>query len=438
MKKALIVCFVWPEPESSAAGVRTSQLIHSLRSAGWQVHATSPCQDNEYRARLQDSGVQTAFFAPNDSGFDGYVRALDPDLVLLDRFMTEEQFGWRVRAACPRAVRVLDTSDLHSLRRERQKTVEKKAADKPADEGGPMPSAMSEDALRELGAIYRSDLSLVVSDFEQGYLSEVCGVPAELVSLCRFSYSKVEPGPGFQARRHFVAIGNFRHPPNLDSFRWLHRELWPAIRARVPESERANTELHIYGAYPPKELMALDDARTGFRVKGRASDARETLSRYRVNLAPLRFGAGIKGKVSDGWSVGTPCVGTAIAAEGMTGGLPFGGAVVDAKNIEVVTAFAEAAVRLYDDPATWEQARSDGLRVMGEAFAPARNEEALVPSLDERIARLELTRARNVIGQILWHHTNRSTEYFSRWIEAKNRPHPSGDQSSDPSSNSAK
>jgi glycosyltransferase involved in cell wall biosynthesis len=166
--------------------------------------------------------------------------------------------------------------------------------------------------------------------------------------------------------------------------------------------------------------MELDDAASGFRVKGWAKDpggARETLGRYRVNLAPLRFGAGIKGKIIDGWEAGTPCVSTAIGAEGMAGGMDFGGFVAELER----DAFAEAAASLYLDPKRWEQAREQGAAILKSLYCSRMGAKAWVERLERLVAERGIVRARNFTGAMLWHHQHRSTEYFSRWIEEKNK-----------------
>ena len=134
-----------------------------------------------------------------------------------------------------------------------------------------------------------------------------------------------------------------------------------------------------------------------------------------MNLAPLRFGAGIKGKVLTGWAAGTPCVGTAIAAEGICEGLPFGGFVEDEWD-----QFAERAVRLHQDQGCWEQASADGLTVVKELYGTEKNSKKFILDIEKLITERVERRSRNFIGAMLWREQNRSTEFFSRWIESKN------------------
>ena len=120
-KKLLIIGKVWPEPKSSAAGIRMVQLIKLFQGDGWQITFSSSASKSEYSFNLDEIGVSEQSIRMNDSLFDDFVSELQPDVVLFDRFMIEEQFGWRVVENCPDALRILDTIDLHSLRLARQR-----------------------------------------------------------------------------------------------------------------------------------------------------------------------------------------------------------------------------------------------------------------------------------------------------------------------------
>ena len=120
----LIIGKVWPEPTSTAAGRRTYDVIKALQLGYWQVHFASAAQRGEHALDLKAIGVTTHEITVNDAAFDPWVEALAPQVVIFDRFMTEEQFGWRVAQRCPEAVRVLDTSDLHCLRLAREQVIQ--------------------------------------------------------------------------------------------------------------------------------------------------------------------------------------------------------------------------------------------------------------------------------------------------------------------------
>ena len=411
--KALWIALVWPEPRSSAAGFRTLNMMRVLRDAGFALHIASPCRTNEYREALEHEGFATSAQRANASAFDAFVAELNPDVVVFDRFMIEEQFGWRVRAHAPQALRVLDTVDLHFLRRARQQ-----AADHTL--GLPAPTlageqCTSDDAYREVASIFRSDLTIVSSDAELRLLRDLYSVPARMLGLHRFSYAPPAPTPTFEGRAHFVSIGNFHHQPNLDAVQILSTRLWPAIRRRVTELTGERPELHVYGAYPPNTIMSLDDEQSGFRARGRAEDSIATLAKYRVNLAPLRFGAGIKGKISDGWAAGTPCVTTSIGAEGMHEDHPFGGAIEDRWD-----AFVESAAQLYADRQLWDRMHRAGCSVLDALYSAEVNDALFIEMLNGALAARVSQRMSNFVGGMLCHHQHRSNEFMSRWIEAKN------------------
>jgi glycosyltransferase involved in cell wall biosynthesis len=409
--KVLLLGFVWPEPRSSAAGLRSMSLIRSFQEAGWEIHFASSAKESGPSGELREAGVQCRAISPNDPAFDAWMKELQPDFVIFERFMIEEQFGWRVAEHSPRSVQVLDTVDLQFLRRARQEAFVKGA---PLDLG-------SENALREIASIYRSDCTLLISDFEMKLLSDPKGlfrVPVELLREFSFSYDEPPILANDEGREGFMVIGNFRHEPNADGVRWLKKEIWPEIRRRLPRAL-----VRIYGAYPPREMMDMSDPSQGFHVLGPARDQYETLQRHLINLAPLRFGAGLKGKISDGWWSGTPCITTPVGAEGMTLSGSFGGRVA-----ENALEFAQAACELHENSSERRQARDVGLETVRTRFNHAVNSKRLISQLLEIRARLPEYRAANFTGRMLSHHLHRSTKYFSRWIEAKNR-HSSSDSS---------
>jgi O-antigen biosynthesis protein len=220
-----------------------------------------------------------------------------------------------------------------------------------------------------------------------------------------------ERGRGYAERAHFLTIGNFRHAPNWDAVLWLKNAVWPLIRQQLP-----GAQLHIYGAYTPPKASALHNAAQGFHIMNWAEDASAVMSAARVSLAPLRFGAGIKGKIMDAMACGTPSVTTPIGAEAMYGELPFPGAIAnDAQGL------ANAAVRLYSDQPLWEQAQRAGWRVLDERYRFERHCATLIERIEQIRDNLSAHRIANFTGAMLRHHQHKSTQYMAQWIEAKNR-----------------
>ncbi|MGI9325751.1 MAG: glycosyltransferase [Pseudomonadales bacterium] len=400
--KALFIGIVWPEPDSSAAGTRTIQLLQAGVAAGWDICFAATAQPGDFSADLTSLGVRSHGITLNDSSFDRFIAAEQPDLVLFDRFMAEEQFAMRVAEQCPDAVRILDTSDLHFLRRARMTAFEKNA---PLD-------LHTDDMRREIAAILRCDLSLVVSEFETQLLRTQLQVPITQLHYCPFMLPAPEPAtalPSFDERRDFVMIGNFLHKPNVDAVRWASRELWPQIKAVLPDAR-----CDVFGAHARDVDRQLSRPELDLCVRGRASGARECLAQYRVNLATLRYGAGIKGKIADGFLAGTPCIATAVAAEAMAGDLPWGGSIADSAS-EIVS----AAKNLYTNPAHWAAAQEHGFEIIRQRFAATAHRPALIDRLSHILADPASHRRQNVIGSVVMQQQLRSTYYMSKWIEDK-------------------
>ncbi|HET8866250.1 MAG TPA: glycosyltransferase family 4 protein, partial [Gracilimonas sp.] len=283
--RALIIGKVWPEPNSSAAGSRMMQLIEVLRSEGCNITFASAASESPYSANLEELEIGHASIKLNDSSFDTLVADLSPDLVLFDRFMTEEQFGWRVAENCPEALRILDTEDLHCLREARQQAWKEERDIQESD-------LFNDLAKREIASILRCDLSLIISNFEMKLLKKGFRIDENLLLYVPFllngiSEEEVTNWESYGKRKHFISIGNFLHEPNWNAVLYLKQDIWPIIRKQLPQAE-----LHIYGAYPSQKVEQLHNPKEGFLVKGRAENAKEVVGNSRVLLAPIRFGAG--------------------------------------------------------------------------------------------------------------------------------------------------
>ncbi len=409
--KLLIIASVWPEPSSSAAGSRTLQLIHSFLGQGYTVDVASAANHSEYEVNLEALGVRTHTIKLNSSSFDHFITKLQPNVVVFDRFMTEEQFSWRVAEACPQALHILDTQDLHFLREARRKAIQANHKDVYLQTDLCLQTDL---AKREIAAIYRADLSLIISAFEYQLLTEDFSVPEAILHYLPFVLEPQpqqarEVLPSFTERQHFVSIGNFLHAPNWDAVHQLKEKIWPLIREVLP-----NAELHVCGAYPSQKAFALHSLQDGFLVKGRAEDASEVLCEARVLLAPLRFGAGLKGKLIDAMQCGTPSVTSSVGVEGILH-KEWAGFQEDE-----VTAFAKRAVQLYTNELLWTQKQTIGFELLSQ-FDKAKHLPSFLQRIQEIHDDLDLHRSHNFIGKMLRHHSMQSTKYMSRWIEAKNK-----------------
>ncbi|MBU3003550.1 glycosyltransferase family 4 protein [Paraglaciecola arctica] len=419
----LVLGYVWPEPNSSAAGSHMLSLLKMFLEQGYQVTFASPAQQGEHKADLTELGITEQAVAINCSSFDSFIAELNPNIVLFDRFMLEEQFAWRVAKHCPNAIRVLDTEDLHSLRHARHQALKQHTEITNQH-------LNSDLAKREIAAIFRCDLSLIISDFELALLKNHYAVPEHILWHCPFMVdieNFVESKLSFQDRQHFVSIGNFRHEPNWDAVLFLKQYIWPLIRQQLPKAE-----LHIFGAYPPPKATQLHNSKQGFLVKGWAQDAKQVMQQARVCLAPLRFGAGIKGKLAEAMLCGTPNITTNIGTEGMSMGVEWPGLTseltynssseITQSDQHLVWAkdLATNAVQIYQDEQLWIQKQKAGYSLIKKHFDKDTIQTRLMQRILDIQQNLHQHRCNNFIGQMLQHHLLKSTQYMAQWIEAKN------------------
>nr|WP_297783882.1 glycosyltransferase [uncultured Allomuricauda sp.] len=408
-KKLLVIGYVWPEPSTTAAGGRMQQLLEAFLNFGYQITFASTASKSEYSLDLEAMGVSKAAIQLNHSSFDDFVKELSPDLVLFDRFIVEEQFGWRVADFAPNALRMLNTEDLHSLRKAREEVHKKQLTFSISDwKNHPM-------TLREVASIYRCDLSLMISTYEMEILQQELHVPSNLLLYLPLmvdvsSISEVK-SPPFETRNGFVSIGNGKHAPNVDAVKVLKHEIWPRIRQQLP-----NAEIHIYGAYLPQQVTEMHHPSSGFYIKGWAENVDAVFKNAKVLLAPIQFGAGIKGKLLDGLKTGTPSVTTSIGAEGMHGELPWNGTITDDWD-----EFAQAAVKLYQNQKLWENAQKQGFELLRAFYDKEIFQNQLKKQLQQVTQSLETHRQLNFMGRLLQHQTMASTKYMAKWIEEKNR-----------------
>ena len=409
-QQVLIIGFVWPEPNSSAAGGRMVQLISIFVAQGFEVTFASPAMDSDYMIDLNSLGVSKKSIALNCSSFDVFVKELNPSIVLFDRFMMEEQFGWRVAENCPDALRLLDTEDLHCLRLARQKAFKENRPFSTDD------LFVEEVAKREIASILRCDVSLMIAEYEIELLQTVFKIDSSLLYylpllLESIADSTIQKLPSFEERNNFVFIGNFLHEPNWNAVQYLKETIWPLILKHKPVAV-----LQIYGAYPSQKVLQLHQPKVGFHIMGRADYAQEIVRNARVMLAPLRFGAGIKGKLLEAMQCGTPSVTTTIGAESMCGDLPWSGFITDDAQV-----FADKAVELYNDKQLWLKTQENGFDIIEKRYLKSLFADDFLQHILKVQIDLKQHRLHNFIGALLQHHTLTSTKYMSRWIEEKNK-----------------
>ncbi len=399
MKHLVIIGMVVPEPGSTAAGIRMMQLVEVFREWNYRITLLTSAQPTAFSADISAVQIQL-----NDSAFDEQIRQLNPDAVLFDRYVSEEQFGWRVAENCPEAVRILDTEDLHFLREARRKAFSEGREATPED--------LSNDIfIREIASILRSDLSLIISEFEYHLLISNFKISEKILFYLPFvSEYPDQSFRKFTERKHFISIGNFRHEPNWKTVLEL-KKIWPSIRYQLPDAE-----MHIYGAYISDKVFQLHNEKEGFVIKGRAGNVAELFEKYRVLLAPIPFGAGLKGKLWESMMYGLPNVTSSMGAEGMHFENLWNGFIEDHP-----AQFVDKAVLLYTHEKIWNSAQHNGFQILENKFRKLYFVPLFRAFLDDIFQKLRQHRTENYLGRLLSHQSMNATKYMSRWIEEKNR-----------------
>ncbi len=349
-KQILIIDAGTPRPDHDSGSLRLVNLMRLLREEGAHVvflpadrHRAEP-----YATQLQNLGVET-WHAPFAARPPAWLREHGPrfDAAMISRHYVASEFLPLLRAHAPQARLIFDTVDLHYLR-------ERRGAELAADPA--LARAAERTRALELGVIAASDVTLVVSDIERDLLR--IDAPNSRVELLSNLHRIAGPGLPFAQRRDLVFVGGFRHPPNVDAVRWFVSDAFPSIRMRLPD-----VRFHCIGSHTPPEIEALV-ASPGVTVHGHLADIDPYMDGGRIAVAPLRYGAGVKGKINLSMAHGQPVVATACAVEGMH--LRDGEDVLVADDPQ---AFADAVVRLYEDQALWNALARNGLDSVARNFS---------------------------------------------------------------------
>jgi GT2 family glycosyltransferase len=351
-----------PMPDCDSGSLRMYRLLLQLVELGERV-VFFPCNGalpQPYTADLQRHGITVIADAARQ---DAFLREAGAALRLA--VLSRPQVGWKLledlRMLAPRCLVSYDTVDVHFLRLQRQAQL----AASTGDEVGATALAGKAAASRELelGLVRAADVTLVVSEHEQALLRSL--VPEADVRVLSNVHFPAGAVPGPQGRAGLLFVGSFDHLPNRDAVAWMVREVLPLVHRRHP-----GTVLHVVGSNPSPDVLALADDTV--EVHGWVADLVPMHQRCRLSVAPLRFGAGVKGKVGESMAAGLPTVCTPVAAEGM--------GLLDGEHVLVAAAargFADHVVALLDDDALWGTLSETGANAITDRFGPAISRAAL-------------------------------------------------------------
>ena len=348
-RRALVIDHCTPTPNQDAGSVTVFNLLLLLREMDFQV--TFIPEDNflympEYTTALQRAGVEV-LYAPYVTTVEQHLKECGQryDLAFLFRPGVVERHLKAIRKYCTKAKVLFHTVDLHFLRMSREAELQSDEAKK---------KAADEMKKRELAAIRAVDASIVHSTAELELLRPL--LPDAKLHVFPLIMDIRGSSKTFAERRDIIFVGGYQHTPNVDAVHYFSTEIMPLLRKQLP-----GVRFYAVGSKPPADIQAL--ASEDVVITGFVEDLTPLLDKMRVSVAPLRYGAGIKGKIGTAMAVGLPVVATSLAAEGMS--------LIEGENILVADgseAFADTIAKIYQDEALWSRISQNGLMFADKAW----------------------------------------------------------------------
>lgn len=347
--RALIIDACMPAPDQDSGSLRMVNLMRVLIDLDYKVSffADNRAYDEKYTPPLQQLGVE-ALYHPYLNDTVRFFREHGSlfDVIVISRHYIAANYIDLVRLYAPQARLIFDTVDLHYLREERAAALV---------ESADIAREAAKTKLQELRLMRDCDVTLVVSPVEREILArEVPEVRIEVLSNVHEVFGCRR---AFGERHDLVFVGGFQHPPNIDAVQFFVREVFPHVRAQLP-----HVQFHVIGSKAPAEILELQA--DGVIVHGFLPDITPYMDGCRLSIAPLRYGAGVKGKVNMAMSYGLPVVATGIAVEGMH--------VRNGEDVLVADDPHELAaliVLAYSDPTLWQQLSMNGLENVRRHFS---------------------------------------------------------------------
>lgn len=369
-KSILIIDYQLPRYDEAAGDLATYGIIKTFSELGYSVTFIPGdlTKIQKYDEALTKLGV-TVFYGNGARGLSQAVKQISSqfDLFYIFRCDIYTQCLSAIRNNNPRAYIIFHAPDCYSLREKREMELNGLKDQNLKDR-------FLKHSNQEREAILDSDLTLVVSSVEKDLLKNKFGVsnietfPALFIQIS--PREKILP---FEQRKNIFFIGGFGHRPNQDAMIWFLNAIWPLIREKDP-----TIEFHIFGSSLSKQLKESFEKFPGVKVKGFVEQL-EILRTYRLSVAPLRYGAGIKGKVATSLAMGIPVVGTTIAMEGMD--------IVNNTHSSICDdprSFADAVIKFYSDKKSQTRLSDEGRSHVNRMFSEGANAYQLLSILNRK------------------------------------------------------
>ncbi|SDN52393.1 Glycosyltransferase involved in cell wall bisynthesis, partial [Methylobacterium phyllostachyos] len=355
---------LYPRPDEDSGSLDQISFIKIFRTLGYRVYFASAVEfgaDSGPEVAVEEAGA-ICIRPPTYSSINEFLQRCGAELALcfLSRVHFGGQFKDAVRMYAPQSRIVFNTVDLHHVREKRQ-----------AEATGDADLIRRADETRrlELSLVNCVDATIVVSRQEEEILTrELPGTHVKLIPLVRdYGGGPIAP---FSSRAGVAFIGSFQHKPNVDAVDYLLAEIWPAVLNKNPD-----LKLYIIGSHMPADMIERVVRNVSF--VGYVPELDFWLSNLKLTVAPLRYGAGAKGKVVTSLSHGVPCVATPIASEGM--------GLVEDRDILIgrtAEALADQIVRLHASNELWDKLSTNGLALMRAEYSLASGIEKVRELLD--------------------------------------------------------
>jgi GT2 family glycosyltransferase/glycosyltransferase involved in cell wall biosynthesis len=347
--RVLVIDAYTPEPDQDSGSGRLCHLMNCLIELGYGVTfmADNRAYAGKYTVALQQSGIEVVFEPWIDSLQQLFSeRGGDFDFIMISRHYVASNYLSLLKRYCPDAKFIFDTVDLHYLREERLAELENSL---------PLQRSAAQTRRSELAVIDAADATIVVSPVEKSVLEKAA--PEAPVHVISNVHEVSESQRTFKQRKDIFFVGGYQHPPNIDAAHWFVTSIWPLIHEQLPDMV-----FHLIGSKAPERVRALHG--NGVRFHGFVKSLDPWLDGCRLAVAPLRYGAGIKGKVNLSMSRGQPVVATPMAVEGM-----FAESGRDVLIAESAEEFADAIIKLYQDEELWNRISIAGLENVRQYFS---------------------------------------------------------------------
>ena len=347
--RILVIDAYTPEPDQDSGSLRLRYLLDCFINLGYGVtfFADNRGHDGSYTIDLQQAGVEVIYSPWLDSLHDFFSqRGPEFSFVMISRHYVAANYISLLERYCPDTKFIFDTVDLHYLREQRLAELE---------DSLPLKRVAAQTRRSELAVIHDADVTLVVSPVEKSVLER--DAPEARVHVISNVHKVVGSRRSWADRKDIFFVGGYQHPPNVDAATWFVGKIWPLVRKQLPD-----IQFHLIGSKAPEQIRSLHG--NGVQFHGFVKSLEPWLDDCRLAVAPLRYGAGIKGKVNISMSRGQPVVATQMAVEGMF--VKSGKDILVAENAED---FADEIVRLYQDEQLWNEISTAGLENVRKYFS---------------------------------------------------------------------